>query len=281
MKNIENYIDMYGCISRIENGRFTGGDSLSYAGFHALLQELSGISYKDKYKKRYVRHITPGQEIPSRHPNLSHPNWSDIHFTSRDQLITNIAYWNVIDNQGEAKRILKLLAKNYFCFWNTAKWDGEKVIYNAKKPDLMKLEYLRILLAACNFWYLYPFFLICDLTSIFNSIFKVLYAFVYPHHSDDQSRIAVLLAMKNKYPSPLSYISRKIYELRPAFNYTEYYHVNETFWFLDSKRRKQVLENFKYNRKIYGPQWAMDVRFGVRDMGQPPLNGYNFKELLK
>jgi hypothetical protein len=210
-------------------------------------------------------------EILVRHPRQDKPQWSDYRFTSRDQYMPNVAYWCLAGLHEMGRKHLKQLVKNKFVYWNRARIRDGQLVDFAKKPDFVGIDQMGVILRSCGFWWLYPLYLVTDFFGLLSSIWKILYAFWYPSHTDDQTRICLLIAQTKKYPTPIAYLSKFIYKLRPGWELKgEYIHINDTFWMFNKELRKQVLSRFKYRWKINGSIWALETRFGRES--EPPFD---------
>lgn len=278
MKKLEQYIDSYGCIIRREYGDLTGGDSLSYAGFNAVLAHCTYLEPKKLIRTQALGHYLAridlhiGENgILVRHPRKDAPQWSDYRFTSRDQYMPNVAYWCLSGLHDFGRNHLRQLWKNKFFYWNRARFKEGKIIDHAKSPDFVGFDQIGVVLRSCGFWWLYPLYFVTDFFGLLSSVWKVLYAFWYPSHTDDQTRICLLIAQTRKYPTPIAFLSKWIYKLRPGWELREpYIHLNDPWWMFKKELRSQVLRTFKYRWKINGPRWAMETRFGRES--EPPFD---------
>jgi hypothetical protein len=123
---------------------------------------------------------------------------------SRDQLVSNIRAMGYFDYKGPLDYILTGVIKNFSRFPN-----GDICFIN---------DYGRFI-RAFKSWYLYPLLLIFDLPIIVNSIIRCIAGKDSNNVGDDVNHIGDLAQAKCIFPTPISFLARKIYiAFRPNYN---------------------------------------------------------------
>jgi hypothetical protein len=187
------YLDSKGLIVQ-QNG--DGGDTLQREGFwfegaflNPAYQNPPGLT---QYRIALIDLDTPegfvrSWEIPYNDP-------SD---TSRDQLVSNIRCMGYYECRNDLNYILSNVLKNWSRFPN-----GDIAFIN---------DYGRFI-RAFRTWYLYPLLFLCDIPIVVNSIIRCIAGRDPNNVGDDVNHIGDLAQCKNVYPTPVSFLARKIYK---------------------------------------------------------------------
>lgn len=115
---------------------------------------------------------------------------------SRDQTVPLILAMGEMEEHETLKLLLKKQVKNYFRYQN---------------GDLGLPGDLGYYIRALRSWWAYPFLLISDLQLLVNSLIRVIFG-TNDNTSDDVNHTIGLLQAQYVYPTPISYLARKIYK---------------------------------------------------------------------
>lgn len=173
-----------------------GGDTAGREGDYWFVHTALGIQREDSFKKVLeLLQVAPGVFV--RNPI----GYNDPKDFSRDQTVPLILAMGEMKEYGTLKLLFKKQLKNFFRYQN---------------GDIGLLGDLGYYIRSFQSWYAYPVLLLGDLQLLANSIFR---CFVRnpDNVSDDINHTLGLIQAQYTYPTPISYIARKIYKwFRPG-----------------------------------------------------------------
>lgn len=181
-----------------------GGDTLQREGFW-----FEGIFLNPEHQYSIIQGMAPyitaltRLDTPQgfvRNPTLPYNDPSD---TSRDQLVSNI----------RACGYYKYTQYLKFIFWSCA-----KNFSRYPNGDIAFLQDYGRFIRAFKLWFLYPLLPGCDIFILINSIIRCIQGRDLNNVGDDINHIGDLAQAQEIYPTPVSWLARKIYKwLRPSF----------------------------------------------------------------
>lgn len=177
-----------------------GGDTTGREGDYWFYEGLEGGKFVHLRSKSFeevlqLLQVKPGVFI--RNPI----NYNDPKDFSRDQTVPLILAMGERNKHDLLKLLLKKQLKNWFRYQN---------------GDLGLIGDAGYYIRALKAWYAYPLLLIGDFQILINSIIRVIAGFNRDNVSDDINHTLILLQAKNHYPTPISWLARKIYKLVPG-----------------------------------------------------------------
>jgi hypothetical protein len=193
------YLDVNGLITQ-QNG--DGGDKLQREGFW-----FTGVCFNPSYPSvpGLAPYATALQILTDANGNLERDEIKytailDPNDVSRDQLVPNVIACGLFGYEDKIKRIFSNVVKNFSRYPNN---------------DLAFItDYTRIA-RALGMWYLYPILFILDIWLLMSITFLVIRSYFDSNNtyvSDDLNSIADLAQTKQRYPSPFSFMARKIFK---------------------------------------------------------------------
>lgn len=127
--------------------------------------------------------------------------YNDPSDTSRDQLVSNIRAWGYYGYKGDLEYVFNHIIKNWSRFPN-----GDIAFIN---------DYARFI-RSFRTWWLYPLLLLFDVPLIVNSIIRCIAGHNSNNVGDDVNHVGDLAQAQYVYPTPVSWLARKLYKwLRP------------------------------------------------------------------
>ena len=254
------YIDSYGYVTQV-NG--DGGDTFHRLGFiqianHFLLKHKQITT--EQFIVRTNEYLAQSQALEckgrpgvfKRHPNTS--RWyGQCDRMSRDQITPNIVAWGLMGPKGRGRELLNRTLwsnmKRLMLFTTNTKGNSDNYPKDSwKLPDFTGPHVWAMYIRAYRAWALYPLLMVLDIENLASNIIKHFSYFKNPNNSDDLNNIAYLLQARESMPTPISWLSRMIYNFRPKTNPTRAGYLSE-----------------------YGPQTALDHYFAPEHEG-PPIN---------
>lgn len=191
------FLDSQGLITQANGDE---GDTLQREGFWAEgvfwnpITYPNGIAGMAPYKTALQELTDPDGNLERGLNQYSHQN--DPNDVSRDQLVSNIRACGLYGYASVNKRILSNCIKNYSRFPNgdiCAPWD-----------------YARFA-RAFKCWWAIPFIWIMDISLVVQSIVSCIVG-LDPNQYPEINFVGDLAFAQNRYPSPLSWLARKIYK---------------------------------------------------------------------
>ena len=180
-----------------------GGDSLQRLGFwfegihfcmNVDLWPIFGTEAENYLTLLYKCEIAPATFI--RNPT----NYNDPKDTSRDQLVSNIRAAGYFAPEIAAAITTK-------CFQNWCRYPN---------GDLFFLQDFARSIRSAHLWWAYPWVVIGDVLLLGNSIVRIIKGKNPNDVGDDINHIGDLQQAKTIYPTPISWLARKVYKrLRP------------------------------------------------------------------
>lgn len=219
----ERHTDKYGIIVQADGDR---GDSASRCGIYYTLRKLvepreKTLRYKfqnclDKLqvaKDTYVRH--PDNKTPYSNGQLPQEYIADPKRFSRDQqspLMVGLGFYDTSRSNLNGMFIAQL--KRFGKFQN---------------KDISGPQEVSTYIRAYNAWYLYPVLLLTDLAMLVNSGIRVVKRHLNPDDTSDDV-VTMLLTIQAYYrlPTPVSWLSRKLYALSKPLDALRSYFREET-----------------------------------------------------
>jgi len=226
-KKLSTYLDSKGFIGhfRPEDWTLEFGDGAQRIGFWGCSQFLkSPLEKHDGLKEIFevqLQAIKWFSFEPRRHWDDSRW-WGKKGYMSRDNFTPILCMILLFKFKDAALTVIwSHLVKRLGFFWNT-----KEIWVNTPKkmpiPDWLTPTILGLYFrAVCQMHWLfipifYPLVLVMDLGLCLNSVVRVLWPLVDPGHtSDDLNTICVLSTTMWVFPTPLSWLARKIYWWRP------------------------------------------------------------------
>lgn len=282
---MKDYVDAYGLIAQAPPHR-DGGDTAQREGMYisglhwaGIQRDVRGLKLRESYKRVVAKLMRYGNGRRHSDENKWYGDWNRF---SRDQAIAFlIGMFNVHLYVDALKFFLRHLTRGLLFMTNTrhnfqyktkeehllkstpdVEWD-----YSWKLPDLTGPEFWNIYLRGFSpiwlpIWlvigfiynfslleFAYPYLLMClfDVEMLLSSIVKVCWYARTPSNDDDSNHIMVLLFSK-RFTTPISFLARKIYRLRP----------------------RSAAPEVGY-QSTFGPQCALDSYFR-KEKGDAPIN---------
>ena len=141
--------------------------------------------------------------VRSWKPGTSTPPWNTPSDCSRDQLVSNIRALGYYKMGQPLRSIFDGVIKNISRYPN-----GDIAFIN---------DYGRFI-RSFNLWYLYPLLWVFDIPILLNSIIRIIAGKDFNNVGDDINHIGDLQQAKAMFPTPISFMARKLYKwLRPNF----------------------------------------------------------------
>lgn len=246
MRNLGDYIDDYGLIVQSD---LDGGDSANRVGLYGVASEFNPLATKDNFNVMAVL-VEPEPGLGIRHPDPD--KWySKLKYFSRDQHSALILGGILAGNTELVKRFFHKHLSRFGAYqnfqFNSTDVDGK---YKFVTGDIASPEHWGYYIRGLNMWYLYPLLPVCDLFMLINSLVIIGKSWYDADDtSNDLNHIAALLMTKKIYPTPVSWLARKVYK-----------------WF-----RSNAGVNNENRLKGFAPQTALDHYFRVEAKG-PPIN---------
>lgn len=219
--NFNNYTDINGLITEM-NG--DAGDTCQREGMLGFGLYMAGEPGKDLYDHAMsLLEVAPGVLV--RNPWPKDAWWANPLNLSRDQTRPIVMAAGAYGDVQFLKDNLLNLIKNFFCYPNiypnwTKPGDAE---YVKKFPDIASpenlAEYIRAFKMAGykKMGLLYPLVLLGDLFKLLGTLWSVFVVDRDPTQADDLNTIISHLQAFKALPTPLSWLSRKIYaRFRPG-----------------------------------------------------------------
>lgn len=251
MRNLNDFIDDYGLIIQ---GDGDAGDSANRVGMYGVAAHYSNVKHsddpnvptKEKFNSMASKvEIAPG--IGVRHP----VQWNSPNDFSRDQQTALVIGAALSDNyqlvlsffERHVERLggyqtFKLFSKN------------EAGEFKIVQGDYASPEHWGYYIRGLSYWFLYPYLLLSDLFMLGNSLIIVYRSYKDADDtSNDLNHICALLLAKEKYPTPIGWLARKVYS-----------------WF-----RKNAGKDNNNRLPGFGPQTALDWYFR-EESNAPPID---------
>ncbi len=186
------FLDVNGLIVQQDGD---GGDTAGREGDFWFAH--SGVGREESFKKVLdLLQTSPGVFV--RNP----VGYNDPKDFSRDQTVPLILAMGEMKEYGTLKLLFKKQLKNFFRYQN---------------GDIGLLGDLGYYIRSFRSWYAYPALLLGDFQLLVNSIFRCFAGRDPDNVSDDVNHTMGLLQAQYIYPTPISYLARKIYKhLRPG-----------------------------------------------------------------
>ena len=189
------FLDINGLIvQRDMDGGDTAGREGDYWFAHVLNNEsLDLVRFN---KNLQLLQVEPGVFI--RNPI----NYNDPKDFSRDQTVPLILAMGEMKEYGTLKLLFKKQLLNFGRYQN---------------GDIGLIGDLGYYIRAFKMWYLYPILILGDAQLLVNSIIRCIKGRNYDDVSDDINHTLGLLQAQNTYPTPVSWLARKVYKhFRPG-----------------------------------------------------------------
>jgi len=274
MRKIEDYVDKFGVITQKDGD---GGDSIHKTLMYHLGCKWwaypSGILNYWESLNKFV--CWPHQYSFRRHPDSS--KWyGHCDRLSRDQatplvislgefgfkkilwvfMLKHILRLGFMTNTRRNWQYPTLKEHNEHNHW--VDWN-----YDWKLPDFAGPEFWGYYIRALKLWPLYPLLVLFDFENLVNTIIKCWFYGKDPKNSDDQNHILSLLQSQRRLPTPISWLSRKVYvRYRPM------------------AQQPKIDSNGCIEYRTYsGPQSALQYYF-AEEHGGPPID-LVFKEIVE
>lgn len=205
------------------------GDSCQRTASYITLKRFLGEGLADSAQLinlyevasgRYVRYAGPANEVGRviRYiPWYGNPN----NFT-RDQSVVLQAALVIEGNRAAMWRLFKARAKRFLFHFNTESYDDQEPI-TKKFPDMPNFVECGQFIRGLNAWYLYPVLFVTDLQNLFDVL---LFRYVTKRAQWDSDNMLLPIVVSNnyKYPTTVSWITKKLYKLSDAPKRLAIYH---------------------------------------------------------
>lgn len=184
------YRDSNGLIVQADGDQ---GDTAGRTGdfwFHRGLSGASTVDHLEFMRLLTLLQVSPGVFV--RHPD----HYNDPNDFSRDQTVPLILAMGAMEEYDSLRQLLKQQIKRYTLYQNN---------------DLATPQDWGYYIRALRVWYLYPVLLVGDLFMLTNSLIRCING-SDDNTSDDVNHTLALLQAQYSYPTPISWLSRKIYK---------------------------------------------------------------------
>lgn len=183
-------------------------DILTYTEGHGNVDTTGAIHKQVSYPGIYVRH-----------PKPCSPDWAANPRTfSRDQQRSLVVAMGALKQKKKLFRIFWEHIKRGGFYQNNQEIDGSKKLADFAAPDILG-EYIRA------FWMagilpvliLWPLLLLTDVSALVGLVISLIKWKRHPEDVDDDNQILTVLQAKVALPTPISWLTRKLYKhLRPG-----------------------------------------------------------------
>jgi len=266
MRSFNKYWDKYGLLVQKDGD---GGDTLNRMGHWAIGKYICGSDVSRYFSYKVNRYLHNGDGVYRRHPDPE--MWySDWDRATRDQLTPLVIALGLIGDTLLLKGLRRQMFKNFFMtvrLWPRNVWK-DKDEHNRKaarwRPwsdatfrDVL-ISHLALHIRAGRYWYCYPLLLIMDLELLGGAIIKTAFGRFNKkvRGGDDLNYAARVFQAKEIYPTPFSYLARKVYKRRP--------HLRD----INTKYSELKLD---YETES-GPQSAFQYYCSKKEYACPPLD---------
>lgn len=185
------FLDSNGLIVQKDmDGGDTAGREGDYWFYNGLVKDPQ-INPREFSRVLELLQVEPGRFI--RNP-INYNNADDF---SRDQTVPLILAMGEMKAYSTLKQLLSRQIKNFFRYQNN---------------DIGFVGDVGYYIRAFRAWYLYPALLIGDIQLLVNSIVRCIWGRDRNDVSDDINHTMTLLQAQYVYPTPISWLSRKVYK---------------------------------------------------------------------
>lgn len=192
-----------------------GGDTAQREGMVRIAESILRVSILDTDPQTQCEGLLFSGPEPVRNPDPT-KWWGQPGTMSRDNTFPLIVAMGLLGLQHQVYRLMFMLIKRAGWFWNTKHiWPSPND--PVKLPDLIGPMTVAALIRAGLLWPLYPLLVAIDLWAILAVAVRITVAVYKPGDtSDDLNLTAYLLQAKKVFPTPFSFLARKLYRGRPA-----------------------------------------------------------------